>query len=351
MKKIISVIMAAVLLSAAVSGYSAGFEKEDILSVSAEETKLYDKYLSYEINNGEVKILKCNKGREGAVVIPEKIENCPVTSIGKSCFYNCFFVTSISLPETVETIESFAFDGCEEIRSFRIPSRVKVLNERVFSRCVSLESVTMPDGLTEICESVFYKCSSLEKCIVPDGVKCLGDGAFRYCQKLIEIKLPSCLEEIGAYAFERCSSLSEIVIPDSVTYISSGAFYNCSNLRNLVIESTDIRIIDQSVGFVYGSENEPYVISDVLTVSGHRRSPIQEYCSRYGIRFSCLDIFDEGDINEDGLVDCTDVVEMKKYLLCCEGSKKIQFSVSDLNYDKEINVIDLFYLKKMILGI
>ena len=55
---------------------------------------------SYSIKNGSVTITGC-KETVTNIVIPEKIENCPVTSIDRCAFYDCSSLESIAIPDNI----------------------------------------------------------------------------------------------------------------------------------------------------------------------------------------------------------------------------------------------------------
>ena len=67
----------------------------------------YGDYLYYQINNDQtgVTITGCDYSAT-EVVIPNEIENLPVTSIGYRAFYNCSSLTSVTIPDSVTSIET-----------------------------------------------------------------------------------------------------------------------------------------------------------------------------------------------------------------------------------------------------
>jgi len=68
----------------------------------------------------------------------------------------------------VTGIESNAFDGCFELTSITIPNSVETIGEQAFQGCTGLTSVTIGSGVTAIGAKAFNYCNALET------VKCLG---------------------------------------------------------------------------------------------------------------------------------------------------------------------------------
>jgi hypothetical protein len=81
------------------------------------------------------------KGSVLAVIIPDKIQNKPVTVIGSSVF-RTQNITSVIIPSSVTEINQSAFSTCKELTSVTIPDSVTKMGGYVFSNCSSLTSVT-----------------------------------------------------------------------------------------------------------------------------------------------------------------------------------------------------------------
>ena len=157
-------------------------------------------------------------------------ENSMLTSIGGYAFYYCSSLTSITIPDSVTSIEESTFEGCSSLTSITIPNSVTSIGDSAFRSCSSLTSITIPEGVTSIGSSVFYNCSSLTSITIPDRVTSIGNYAFENCSSLTSIAIPDSVTSIGYYAFENCSSLTSITIPDSVTSIGYEAFRYCDKL-------------------------------------------------------------------------------------------------------------------------
>ena len=128
-----------------------------------------------------------------------------------------------------------AFSGCSNMTSITIPDSVESIDAYAFERCTSLESIVIPDGVTSIGVLAFSDCSSLANVTIPDSVTTIEAYAFSGCSSLESIAIPKSVTYIGEVAFEDCSSLESIVIPDGVTSIGEGTFAGCANLTSITI--------------------------------------------------------------------------------------------------------------------
>ena len=102
-------------------------------------------------------------------------------AIGDNTFFNCFKLTSITIPSNVTRIGRDAFYGCTGLTSFTIPSSVTFINYEAFKDCVSLTSINIPSSVTSIGYGVFDGCSSLTNMIIPSSVTSIGYRAFGNC--------------------------------------------------------------------------------------------------------------------------------------------------------------------------
>jgi len=87
-----------------------------------------------------------------------------MTSIGDNAFRGCS-ITSVTIPNSVQTIKVSAFENCVNLTSIDIPNSVISIGNRAFYNCNKLEAVTIPNLVQSIGESAFYGCSRLIKVI------------------------------------------------------------------------------------------------------------------------------------------------------------------------------------------
>ena len=196
-----------------------------------------------------------------------------VTTINSSAFENCGNLTSITIPNSVKTIYHSAFRNCSNLTSITIPESVFTLGNYAFYGCVSLTEInvasgnrnyssedgvlfnssktklmcypaskastayTVPESVTSIDEAAFYGCSNLKSVVIPNAETSLGDGVFQNSTSLESATLPNSITYIPAVTFGGCTNLTSIEIPSTVTFIGSSAFSECG-LTTLEIPSS-----------------------------------------------------------------------------------------------------------------
>lgn len=149
-----------------------------------------------------------------------------VTLLNDYLFAGCNNIAEIVLPDSLESIKSYAFKDCSGLKTTLFPSSTnKSINVGTmsFEKCSSMTTVTFPRTYNQISisDSVFYKCTSLTDVIFPDtlvtarGNKLtLNDGVFKYCTRLTHIAFPGTLGYIGDNAFNGCTALKHVKFMD-----------------------------------------------------------------------------------------------------------------------------------------
>ncbi len=145
------------------------------------------------------------------------------------------------------TLQAEAFKYCTELLSISIPETITSINGTSFYRCSNLESITVADNNSNYAseDGILFNKEGTSILICPNGktgkydipetVKTIGNSCFNGCSKLSSITIPSSIQTIGNYAFELCSSLKTVTIPAS-SKITSSPFGRCSSLESIIVE-------------------------------------------------------------------------------------------------------------------
>lgn len=184
-------------------------------------------------------------------------------------FAGCDLLTSVTLPESITYIGSYAFSNCPELTDINIPDGVTSIDEGTFYGCSSLKNAPI-SNMVSIGKNAFYGCAGLTKINIPAGLTNIGEKAFGNCIGIEEITADSgnatyhavnnCLIStaykslvlgcknsvipadgtvagIAAYAFYYCGGLKSVSIPKTITGISPNAFNGCYGLESITVES------------------------------------------------------------------------------------------------------------------
>ena len=101
-----------------------------------------------------------------------------------SCFYGCSGLTSVTIPSSVTSLDSFCFSYCSGLTSITIPSSVTSLGYECFYGCSGLTSVTIPSSVTSLGSACFANCSGLTSVTIPSSVTSLDFDCFKDCSGL-----------------------------------------------------------------------------------------------------------------------------------------------------------------------
>lgn len=267
---------------------------------------------SYKILNDGTLRLYQYEGTDTNIVVPDTIDGRKVTVLGNSTFQYCTQasdIESITLPDSLTTIEKNAFYNCEKLKSVTIPQNVSSIGLAAFVEGLSESSLTeikvdpenpyfsekdgvvfskdgtklivfpsgrsgdyqIPDGTVSVGDYAFYYCVNVSSITVPGSVRSLGEGAFGNCSSLTKAVLNEGLEEIGEYAFQSSSGIRDIIIPASVKSVGKNGLCLSSGCRIRVL-STDTVWADDA-------------FRDSALIAGKKDSTLQKYAEDHGRTF------------------------------------------------------------------
>lgn len=107
------------------------------------------------------------------------------------------------------------------IDSVYLPDSVKSIEGWAFSNCTNLKKIRLPNDIEAIKDYTFYGCSNLLWIIIPEKVKKIHEGAFSGCESLYLIEIKGTSVEIDKRSFVGCRSIREFrgnVDPDTFLY-------------------------------------------------------------------------------------------------------------------------------------
>lgn len=121
----------------------------------------------------------------GVIVFSKDIDTIPS---GYDVFRGNTRLLTITLPRSIDYIQSYAFAGCTSLREIEIPAKVdNNLGDYCFYQCVNLVNVRINVGVTKLGLSVFRECTSLVSIEIPDTVRVMSDACFYKCTSLVEV--------------------------------------------------------------------------------------------------------------------------------------------------------------------
>ncbi|MCH5184876.1 MAG: leucine-rich repeat protein [Oscillospiraceae bacterium] len=269
MKKLLSLIMSAMMIFSMTANISVYAENEEAVRDTAADSVMLAEAVSGECGDNLTWVLD----EEGTLTISGTGDMWSWNSSSSVPWYSYRNdIKNITVNNGVTTIGSYAFSDCGRLTSITIPSALTSIGKRAFEYSSSLTDIyisdwaawfdvsfddlysnplfyvkniyingkritdiIIPSGVTSIGNYAFAGYSDFTNITIPDGVTSIGDSAFEYCSGLTSITIPDSVTNIGNSAFSACSGLTGITIPPGVTRIRERAFYGCSDLKSITI--------------------------------------------------------------------------------------------------------------------
>ena len=182
-------------------------------------------------------------------VVPAAHNGLPVLHIGEDAFRGHHNLTSIYLPDTIQTIGSCAFFDCYQLSSITLPASAVFQKENPSNyACRDAKSLfvhltagsgTMPDFTGNYTWTPWYSASWYNipvTVVIDDGVKNIGASAFRACDDLISLTVGKDVAAVGDEAFHGCSSLPAADFLPQADSIGAAAFMDCAALPSATVK-------------------------------------------------------------------------------------------------------------------
>ena len=167
-------------------------------------------FYTTENSDGTIAIIGY-KGTSSDVVIPSYIYGqkvVQVDALSNSKKDNKDFITSVTFPSTVTTINGPAFYGYTKIKSVVIPDTITEIGSYAFGNCTSLTSVKLPKKMIDSCYGMLSGCTALKSVTIPSGWTEIPESMFSGCENLTTVNIPNTVTKINNDAFSYCTSLT-----------------------------------------------------------------------------------------------------------------------------------------------
>jgi hypothetical protein len=170
-----------------------------------------------------------------SVTIPDS-----VAAIGDSTFQGCSGLSSVAIGNSVSNIGTNAFNGCSSLTAITVGTGNSVysdldgvlFNQSLTTLIVYPEGIagnyTIPNSVTSIKSEAFENCTNLTGVTIGTNVASIGDWAFEDCQSLRSITIPSSVTNIGDHAFWFCANLTSVYFQGNAPTSDWTAFWGDS---------------------------------------------------------------------------------------------------------------------------
>ena len=242
--------------------------------------------LIYRVNDDNVSVTVIGhvNGYEatGPLNIPASVSyqghDYAVTAVGNTAFMYCFYLTSLTLPNTVTTIEEGAFAYCSGFTGdLVIPNSVVTIEPSAFYTCSGFNgNLVIGSSVTTIGGWAFNSCDGLTGTLnIPGNVASIGEDAFVYCKfdgMAVDAENPNydsrndCNAIIVSSTNELAFGCKNTVIPNTVTAIGKNAFKGITGMTSIEIPDSVVTIGDNAFAFCFDLTGDLTIPNSVETI-------------------------------------------------------------------------------------
>ena len=131
-----------------------------------------------------------------------------VTNIDMSAFFGC---SSLPIENGIRYADIYLIGAVDKtLSTYFIKEGTKFIGYEAFYGCSSIDSVTIPNSVISIEDCAFYECSAITSVTIPNSVTSIGKYTFYYCKSLTSLNIPNSVTNIKNGAFYDCTSITYI---------------------------------------------------------------------------------------------------------------------------------------------
>ncbi len=204
------------------------------------------------------------------IAIPEG-----VATIGNRAFRDCSSLTQLNFNAIACTYVGYpstdsAFYGCSNITKVNFGDNVTIIPQNLCCNFSKINSITIPNSVNSIGSYAFDHCSKLTEVTIPNSVTSIGSYAFNYCSGLKEVNIGNSVASVGNYAFRYCESLKSITSlnPEPPSCGDSSFLGVSKSSCNLYVPDGSLGVYANAIGwqdFYNIIEIEVDAIEDILS--------------------------------------------------------------------------------------
>jgi hypothetical protein len=136
------------------------------------------------------------------VELPDTIE-----VIEWGAFRNCTNLSNVIMGDNVKEIGMYAFEDCTSLRTISLSESLSVIGTRAFAG-TGLINVSLPNGIETLDSYAFANCTELQSINIPRNITTIREGLFSGCLSLSDVYLHDNVTSVEECAFESCHNLN-----------------------------------------------------------------------------------------------------------------------------------------------
>ena len=170
-----------------------------------------------------------------------------ITKIGADAFNECQALTTITLPNSLKTLDAQAFRSCWNLKNVEYGNQLETIGEGAFRDNINGFEKFYFKGSVKNVGSYAFANGKLT-CVHLKGDMTMGDYVFQNNKSLKYVEFPATsnasepLTKVTEGMFQGCTSLPFITLPTTLTEVKTLGFDGCSSLKyvNILADSPAI---------------------------------------------------------------------------------------------------------------